>query len=126
MSYANRYAATQSETASRERLMLLLFEAAQRHMRVAAAALEAGRPTEAHASLARAGDIVAQLHASLDHARAPELCDRLGAVYRFVCKRLLDANAQRDLAALREAERAFAPIAEGFASAVDSMAGVRP
>jgi flagellar protein FliS len=126
VSYANRYASTQAETASRERLMLLLFETALRHMRAAAAALEQGRAAEAHAGIARSGDIVALLHASLDHSRSPELCDRLGEVYRFVCQRLLDANVERDPRAIREAERAFAPVAEGFAGAVAALGGSLP
>ena len=40
MSVARLYAKTQNETASKERLMVLLFEAALRHMRAAAPALE--------------------------------------------------------------------------------------
>jgi flagellar protein FliS len=126
VSYANRYAHTQAETASRERLMLLLFEAALKHMRAAAAALEQGRPGDAHQGIARSGDIVALLHASLDRSRAPELCDRLGEIYRFVCTRLLDANVESDSRAIREAERAFAPVAEGFAGAVASLSGSHP
>ena len=42
-----RYANTQNETASKERMMVLLFEAALRHMRRAAAALESGRSADA-------------------------------------------------------------------------------
>ena len=38
-----KYAQTQNETASKERLMVLLFEAALRHMRRAAVSLEGGR-----------------------------------------------------------------------------------
>ena len=41
MSVARIYARTQNETASKERLMVLLFEAALRHMRTAGPALAA-------------------------------------------------------------------------------------
>lgn len=126
MSYAHRYAHTQAETASRERLMVLLFEAALKHMRTAAAALERGRPAEARPGIARSGDIVALLQASLDHSRAPELCDRLSEIYRFVCQRLLQANVDTDPRALREAERALAPVAEGFAGAAASLSAGQP
>lgn len=126
MSYANRYAQAQAETASPERLMVLLFEAALKHMRTAAAALEQGRPADAHRSLSRAGEIVAELHASLDRSRAPALCDQLSELYRFVCGRLLDANTENDPRKAREAERVFAPIAEGFTQAVASLGGSRP
>ncbi len=56
MSYAIRYAQAQAETASKERLVVLLFEAAIRHMRGGARALAEGRPQEASFALARAGD----------------------------------------------------------------------
>lgn len=126
MSYANRYAQAQAETASPERLMVLLFEAALKHMRTAAVALEQGKPAEAHRSLSRAGEIVVELHASLDRARAPELCDQLGEIYRFVCGRLLEATTQNDPRLAREAERVFAPVADGFTQAVKSLGGARP
>ncbi|MFL5263146.1 MAG: flagellar export chaperone FliS, partial [Anaeromyxobacteraceae bacterium] len=107
-----RYATSQNETASPERLMVLLFQAALRHMRAGAAALEAGRAAEANVPLAKASDILAELHGSLAPARAPALCARLGEIYAFAMSRLIEANARRDAAAAREAERAFAPVAE--------------
>lgn len=126
MSAVRRYAQSQAETASPERLTVLLFEAALRHMRAGAAALDQGRFGEANAALAKAGDIVVELHATLDAAQAPGLCQQLGEVYRFVCMRLLDGNLRRDAGTVREAERAFAPLAEAFAGAVQSIAGAVP
>ena len=46
--------------------------------------------------------------------RAPELGRSLGELYTFVAHRLAHAGVFRDAAAAREAERAFAPIVEGF------------
>jgi flagellar protein FliS len=124
MSAVRRYAQSQAETASPERLTVLLFEAALRHMRTGAAALEERRFGEANTALAKAGDIVVELHATLDVQRAPDLCQRLGEVYRFVCLRLLNGNLARDPRLVREAERAFAPLAEAFAGAVQASAAV--
>jgi len=120
---ARRYAQAQRETASPERLMVLLFEAALRNIRTGATALEMGRMAESTQPLMKASDIVVELHATLDRSKAPELCDRLAEVYRFVCLRLSAAALSRDARAAREAERAFAPIAEAFAQAVHSLAG---
>jgi flagellar protein FliS len=127
MSHARRYAQSSAQTASRERLMVMLFEKALQGMRSGAAALEAGRAAEANRALSNALDIVVELHATLDREKAPELCDRLGEVYRFVCARVGDANLTRDPRLAREAERAFAPVADGFARAVASLgpAGAR-
>ena len=122
---ARRYAQAQRETASPERLMVLLFEAALRNMRSGAAALDAGKVPEATRALTKATDIVVELHATLDRSKSPELCDQLAEVYRFVCQRLGAAALSRDARAAREAERSFAPIAEAFAQAVQAIGAAR-
>jgi flagellar protein FliS len=122
MTYASRaYGRTQSETASKERLMVLLFETALRSIRVAATHLDAGKVREAAPLLARATDIVTELLGTLDHARAPELCTQLSQVYLYANNRLLVATMDRSAAAARDAERALAPIADGFAQAVRAV-----
>ena len=121
MSVARIYTRTQNETASKERLMVQLFEAALRHMRTAAPALESKRHNEANVALGKASDIVTELLSTLDKPRAPELCERLAAVYTFVIDRLLKALTDRQAKWVREAERAFEPIALGFAEAVQKV-----
>ena len=116
-----KYAQTQNETASKERLMVLLFEAALRHMRRAVVSLEGGRAAEASPALNRAGDIVAELLGTLDHSRAPELCRQLSDVYIFVADRLIAAGGTKNPVAVREAERVFAPIADAFSKAVAQL-----
>src|SRR5512133_3463240 len=95
-SAARRYAQASRETASPERLMVLLFQAALRHIRGGAAALEAGKVGEAVQALSKASEIVIELHATLDASKAPELCAQLAELYRFVCLRLNDAALLRD------------------------------
>jgi flagellar protein FliS len=121
-SVARRYANATRETASPERLMVLLFQAALRNMRNGTAALEAGRSHEGATALSKAAEIVIELHASLDRSKAPELCDNLAELYRFVCLRLNTAALSRDVGPAREAEKAFAPIADAFEKAVASLA----
>ncbi len=125
MNPTRRYAAAQNETASPERLMVLLFEAALRHMRTATASLESGRSQEANVALAKATDIVVELDSSFDTHRYPELGKNLGQVYQFVCGRLLSANARREAKLVREAERVFMPVAEGFSIAVRQLSAER-
>jgi flagellar protein FliS len=125
MNATRRYAQSQNETASPERLMMLLFDAALRHMRNGAAALEAGRATDANASISKATDIVVELDATFDRPRYPELADNLGVVYQFVCGRLLSASVKRDPALVREAERVFLPVADAFSTAVRQLAAER-
>ena len=118
----NRYHKTQNETASPQRLMVLLFEAALRHNRAGIAALEAGKRQEAAHSLTKASDIVAELIASLDHSQAPAICKELDRIYTFVATRLTSASCSGDVIAARDAERTFAPIADAFSKAVVAAA----
>jgi flagellar secretion chaperone FliS len=118
MSLARRYASVQNNTASKERLTVLLFEAALKNMRTAAGHLDAKRRSEAMPLLAKAAEIVTHLHATLRREAAPKLVDQLMELYTFTSARIVRAMATANAADVREAERAFAPIADGFAQAV--------
>jgi flagellar secretion chaperone FliS len=121
MTAVRAYARTQNETASKERLMVLLLQAALRHMHTGARHFEAKRNAEAIAATAKAQDIVSELLSTLDPRRAPELCEQLTAIYTFVLGRLVRGLTNRDAKPLQEAARAFAPIAQAFAEAVQKL-----
>lgn len=121
MNAARAYVNASKETASRERLMVMLFETALRSMRHSATLLEEGMYGDALPLLTRASDIVAELAATLDPQKAPELAQSLGDLYVFVASRLARAAAFKDVSAVREAERAFAPIVDAFQQAVAQM-----
>jgi flagellar protein FliS len=121
MHAARAYTQASKETASKERLMVMLFEAALRHMRHAASLMEKQQLADALPLLTKASDIVTELGATLNPTAAPELAQTLGELYVFVTQRLARAAAFRDLFAVRDAERAFAPIVEAFQQAVLAM-----
>jgi flagellar secretion chaperone FliS len=113
-----KYRKTQSETASKERLMVLLFEKALRDLRGGCELLEAKRPGEAVYALTRASDVVQYLRGSLEETVSPLLVSRLRDLYGFVAARATLAAVRRDLKLAREAERIFAPLVSAFAEAV--------
>jgi len=121
MNPINRYAQTQNATASKERLMVLLFEAGLRHIRAGAQSLEAQNFDQALTPLTKASDIVMELSRTLDASKAPELCEKLKDLYGFVNGRLISAAISHDAKAAREAERVFGPIVEGFQGAVEKL-----
>jgi flagellar protein FliS len=116
-----KYAKTQTETASKDRLMVMLFEKALRDLRLGAEHLEQSRAGEAVYPLTRASDVVLYLRGSLDESIAPQLVDKLKDLYGFVAARATLAAVRRDLKLAREAERVFAPIAAAFAQAVQEV-----
>jgi flagellar protein FliS len=121
MSGLNRYVVVQNNTASKERLMVMLFETALRHIRAAIRLLDGKQRREAMILLDKASQIVAYLHGTLNPEAAPKLSATLKELYVFTAARLTRAIATGSSKDAREAERAFAPIAEGFSQAVAAL-----
>jgi flagellar protein FliS len=121
MNAATAYKRTQSETASKERLMVMLFEAGLRHMRAGAKAFDDKKNADAIKSLGKASDIVQELLNTLNHQIFPELCERLAAVYVFVLGRIDRGLLTLTAKPVLEAARAFEPLVLGFAEAVTKL-----
>lgn len=120
-----RYKEIQTETASPERLLVLLFDAALKNIRYGIAAIEEGRH-DAAVPLTKASDIIVELHSTLDRSKSPDLCDRLAEIYRFISLRLIRATTAGDAIAAHEAERALVPVAEAFKEAVAEVTRANP
>ena len=125
MNAAMKYGKVQAATASNERLMVMAFETALRHMRTAVTCFEDGRRREGVVLCTKASDLVIGLQSTLDTRWAPELCRQLAALYQFTCARLLKAATSLDpklcAASTKEAIRAFAPLVDGFSAAVEKV-----
>jgi flagellar protein FliS len=117
----NRYQNVAAQTASPQRLMVMLFQATRKHLAAAAQALEAGQVKEAQVPLQKAQDIVNELMATLNPAVSADLCQQLSAIYTFVLTRLLNASMRNDAKSVRDAERVFTPVAVAFEEAVEGQ-----
>lgn len=100
---ANPYLKTKIMTASPEELRLMLYEGAIRFCRQSRDAMAAQDFEQSYNGLMRAQKIVLELSTSLNHSVAPDLCEKLSALYTFIYRRLVDANLKRELAAIDEA-----------------------
>ncbi|MCX5659877.1 MAG: flagellar export chaperone FliS [Planctomycetota bacterium] len=100
---ANPYLKTKILTASPEELRLLLYEGAIRFCRQSRDAMEAQDFEQSYNGLMRAQKIVLELSTSLNHTIAPDLCDKLSALYTYIYRRLVDANLKRETAPIDEA-----------------------
>ena len=92
----NAYLRTQVMTAGPLQLRLLLYDGALRFCRNARKALESSDFEQNYYNLNKAQNIVIELSNSLQYDQAPELCDRLAALYNYCYRRLVDANLERD------------------------------
>jgi flagellar secretion chaperone FliS len=100
---ANPYLKTKIMTASPEELRLMLYEGAIKFCIQGKEAMAAGQFENSYNALMRAQKIVLELSSSLNHTVAPELCEKLSALYTYIYRRLVDANIKREVAAVDEA-----------------------
>jgi flagellar protein FliS len=89
-------------TAGPLQLRLLLYDGAIKYARQARTALEQSDFEQSYLNLSRVQNIVLELSNSLNHDQAPELCDRLTALYNYIYRQLVNANLQRDPALVDE------------------------
>ncbi len=100
-----RYLSSTVTTVSREKLHLMLIEAALRLAEQALRQRRAGREEEAFGFVLRAREIVNELICGIKHDGADELTHRVAAIYVFVFRRLVDAGYPRQEKPLAEAVR---------------------
>lgn len=101
MSYAKAAQAYQRNavmTASPEKIVLMLYDAAIRHLEQSRAALS--NPSTTHSaqvgvSLGKALAIIGELRTALDHEKGGEIAENLDALYGFAIDRVTEANLRR-------------------------------
>ena len=97
-----RYRQVQVATASRVKLVVMLYDGAVNFLKQAAAAGNAGQDEEMGRLLGRAQDIVFELWATLD-LEAGEIAGNLYRLYEYIDGRLVAAVISRETAPLEEA-----------------------
>lgn len=89
------YKAVNLGSASREELVIMLYEAAVRYQIFARTALEKGAAEDARNHLRRVRDIFGELMVALDHGVAPELSGNLARLYTWLIAELGRAGLER-------------------------------
>ncbi|HHV55046.1 MAG TPA: flagellar export chaperone FliS [Firmicutes bacterium] len=115
--YQQQYQQVAVETASPGRLILLLYDAAIRNARQAAAAWEAANEAEARARTYRVQDILAELIGSLNF-EAGQLAAQLFQLYEYMNYRLIQSMLRKDVEAVREVGRLLEELRSAWEQAV--------
>lgn len=92
-------------TASPEQLQLMLYDGALRFARQGGESVKEGRFEDAYGALSRSQRIVLEMQQGLRYEVAPELCDRMSAIYLYIYRRLIDGCVNKDVSAIDEAIR---------------------
>jgi len=100
---------------------MMLYEGAVRFCRQARQAITNEDIEGSYNALTRAQKIVLELSTSLNHDIAPELCDKLSALYTYIYRLLVDATMNRDGAKLDEAIKLLEYELETWRMLMDQM-----
>ena len=99
---ARKYLTTQVQTASREKLVVMLFDGAIRFAQEAARHMQKNETEGASQRIIRVQDILLELIVSLDRKVGGEIATNLASIYGYLYMRLVEANAQQDTERLQE------------------------
>lgn len=90
------YKSTHVETASKEKILLMLYDALIGHVRDARGALEEGDKQNAHDNLLQSQEIVTELISTLDMDAGGDIAEELYSLYDYVLHNLIQANVEND------------------------------
>lgn len=94
--YMNQYQQNQIDTASREQILIMLYDGAIRFTRQAREAMDSGDDKTKMEKISRAMAIVTEFSNTLDREVGGEIADNLDALYQFMIRELTSANLQND------------------------------
>jgi flagellar protein FliS len=116
---ARKYFVNQVKTASREQLLLMLFDGAIRFSTQAKEKIESNDVEGSHNLLIRSQRIMAELMSALDNSIGEQIYNNLISLYSFVYMRLVRANMNQDTVMIDEALKILAILRETWGDAVE-------
>ena len=117
----NKYKQTSVLSASREQILLMLYEGAIKFTKLAIQAIENNQIAERGQNIIRAFDIILELQATLDHKVGGELAGQLEQLYVFMMDQYTKANIKGDPEPLRANLKVLENLYEGWKGAIDKI-----
>lgn len=118
---ALKYKQQAVQSASKEKLLLMLYEGAIRFMKLAVIAIDKKDIAARGMNIGRAFDIVNELNNTLNHEVGGEIAKNLEQLYMFVSEQLTKANATGQKKPLEEALKIMETLYSGWVDAVEKI-----
>ncbi len=129
MSYASQsssYREMEIQSASPERLVVIVFEQLVVNLERARMAMERGDIELRVTSLRRSRGLVGELLATLDFEKGGAIATQLADLYQFMLYQLVDVGQRNDVATVRKLVSIASALRDGFTTAAQSVsAGAR-
>lgn len=116
-----KYKSTQITSASREKLLLMMYEGAIKFTKLAIKAVDEKNVVERCTNIGRAFDIVLELNNTLDHKVGGEIAANLEQLYMFITEQYSKANISGQVEPLKAALKILETLYEGWVQAIDKL-----
>lgn len=116
-----KYKETSITSASREKLLLMMYEGAIKFTKKAILDIEQKNIPGKCENIGRAYDIILELNNTLDHKVGGQLAAQLEQLYMFMTEQLVKANINNDINALKSVLKLLETLYEGWKQAVEKI-----
>ena len=116
----SQYQKTQVTTASKEKILLMLYEGAIRFTRLANSALEQKKVAEKGKYISKATAILSELMATLDFKVGGQLAMDLENLYVFMIDKLIEGNIKNDSESLKTVEKLLLTLYEAWKDVIEN------
>ena len=116
-----KYKKTSVESASREKLLLLMYEAAIKYVKRASAAIEQNDIAERGKNIGFAFDVIMELNNTLDHTVGGDVATNLEQLYMFLTEELTKANIEASRDRLVKIEEILMTLYSGWQEAIEQL-----
>ncbi len=117
--YMNQYQQTQIDTASREQILIMLYDGAIRFTRQAIRAIGEGDISGKVTGIQKAMAIVMEFRTTLDHEVGGEVAANLDALYDYMIRNLLEANVKNEVKPLEVVDGLLSDLRETWKQAIE-------
>ena len=121
MSKLNAYLKTSVTTASKEQILIMLYEAAINHLKRAADACQKNDFSAKGVSVGKAHDIINELSNTLDFEVGGDVAVNLENLYVFMIKLITEGNIQNDATKFDQARKILENLLEGWKGAIAQL-----
>jgi len=118
---AQKYKQTSVQSASKEKILLMLYEGCIRFIKQAIVAIEKKDIADRGMNIGRAFDIINELNNTLNHDVGGDIAKNLEQLYMFVSEQLTKANATGDKKPLEESLKVLETLYSGWVEAIEKL-----
>lgn len=116
-----KYKTNSVQTASREKILLMLYEGAIKFTKLAIKAMEEKKIADKGYNIGRAYDIVMELNNTLDHKVGGEISKRLESLYIYMMDQYTQANFKNIVEPLNNNLKILENLYQGWVGAVEKI-----